>query len=65
VAALARLGSTAAPDGADVDTRLQGLLERVKDDEAARREFVDLLEMLGADDPRTPGYRRALASRLF
>jgi putative thioredoxin len=65
VAALARLGSTAAADGADVDTRLQGLLERVKDDEAARREFVDLLEMLGADDPRTPGYRRALASRLF
>lgn len=65
VAALARLGSTAAADGADVDTRLQGLLERVKDDEAARREFVDLLEMLGPDDPRTPGYRRALASRLF
>jgi putative thioredoxin len=65
VAALARLGSTAAADGADVDARLQGLLERVKDDEAARREFVDLLEMLGPDDPRTPGYRRALASRLF
>jgi putative thioredoxin len=64
VAALARLGSSGA-DGDDVDGRLQGLLDRVKDDEAARREFVDLLEMLGADDPRTPQYRRALASRLY
>ena len=62
VAALARLGE--AGDG-DVDTRLAALLDRVKDDEGARREFVDLLEMLGADDPRTPGYRRALASRLY
>jgi len=62
VAALARLGEA---DEGDVDVRLTGLLDRVKDDEAARREFVDLLEMLGADDPRTPQYRRALASRLF
>lgn len=66
VAALARLGNDGGAGGtADVDARLQGLLERVKDDESARREFVDLLEMLGHDDPRTPGYRRALASRLY
>ena len=67
VAALARLGTTgtAASDGPDLDARLEQLLERVKDDEVARREFVDLLEMLGADDPRTPRYRRALASRLY
>jgi len=62
VAALARLGE--AKEG-DVDSRLQGLLDRVKDDEDARREYVDLLEMLGVDDPRTPQYRRALASRLY
>jgi putative thioredoxin len=65
VAALARLGQVEDSEGAGVDARLQDLLGRVKDDEAARREFVDLLEMLGADDPRTPGYRRALASRLY
>lgn len=66
VAALARLGSDgdAGGDG-EVDARLEALLERVKDDEDARREFVDLLEMLGSDDPRTPRYRKALASRLF
>ena len=62
VAALARLGDG---DGTDVAKRLDSLLERVRDDEDARREYVDLLEMLGADDPRTPQYRRALASRLF
>ena len=66
VAARARLGENGDADGdGQVDARLEALLERVKDDEAARREFVDLLEMLGSDDPRTPRYRRALASRLF
>jgi putative thioredoxin len=65
VAALARLGGDGAPAADDLDARLQGLLDRVKDDEAARREYVDLLEMMGADDPRTPQYRRALASRLY
>lgn len=62
VAALARVGDAA---GDDVTGRLDGLLERVKEDEEARREYVDLLEMLGSDDPRTPQYRRALASRLY
>ena len=65
VAALARLGADGAAAAEGLDARLQSLLERVKDDEAARREYVDLLEMLGPDDPRTPRYRRALASRLY
>jgi putative thioredoxin len=62
VAALARVGDAA---GDDVTGRLESLLDRVKDDEEARREYVDLLEMLGSDDPRTPQFRRALASRLY
>ena len=37
----------------------------MRDDDAARQEFVDLLEAMGADDPRTNEYRRALAARLF
>jgi putative thioredoxin len=37
----------------------------VKDDEEARQEFVDLLETLGADDPRVARYRKALAATLF
>ncbi len=49
----------------DVGVLLDGLLGRVKDDPDARQEFLDLLETLGPDDPRTVGYRKALASRLF
>ena len=52
-------------DGVDVEAVLDGLLDRVRDDEAARQEFLDLLETLGPEDPRTTGYRKALAARLF
>ena len=62
VAALARTGDDAL---ADVEARLDSLLERVKDDEASRQEYLDLLELLGPEDPRTAGYRKALTSRLF
>ena len=66
VAAMARIGADAASvvdDGAEA--KLDALLEQLKDDEEARREFLDLLELLGPDDPRTARYRRAMASRLF
>ena len=46
-------------------SKLDELLERVRDDDAARQEFVDLLETMGNSDPRTNEYRRALAARLF
>jgi len=67
VAAIARLGTEVAltQDGASLEQRLDALLERVKADEGARQEFVDLLETMGPDDPRTAQYRRALTSRLF
>jgi len=48
-----------------VEDTLDGLLDRVKDDEEARQEYLDLLELLGPDDPRTGDYRRKLSSRLF
>ena len=66
VAALARVGPEATTNGSgDVEARLQALLDQVKHDQAARQEFVDLLEVLGPEDPRTLTYRRALASRLY
>ena len=46
-------------------SRLAGLLPRVKNDEDARQEFVDLLELLGADDPRTADWRKKLTAQLF
>jgi putative thioredoxin len=49
----------------EIEAKLNELLDRVRDDDDARQEFVDLLEALGAEDPRTNEYRRALAARLF
>jgi putative thioredoxin len=63
VAALARTGDVLAGD--DVDTKLAALLDRVKEDDEARQQFVDLLELLGPDDPRTASYRRQLTARLY
>ena len=68
IAAQARLGSevdevAGSTDG--VEAKLDALLERVRDDDTARQEFVDLLEILGPDDPRTAAYRKALTARLF
>jgi len=64
VAARARTGEVAV-DTDDVGARLDMLLERVKGDDEARQEYVDLLELLGPDDPRTAAYRKALSQRLF
>lgn len=66
VAAEARLAASQVDVPAEgVDALLDSLLERVKDDEAARQEYLDLLETLPAGDPRAGTYRRALASRIF
>ncbi len=69
IAAQARLGDEAgaasAAGNGDIAGKLDALLERVRTDEAARQEFLDLLEILGPDDPRTAGYRKALTARLF
>jgi putative thioredoxin len=62
VAARARIGER--PDD-DFDEKLAALLDRVKEDEAARQEYLDILELMGPTDPRTSDYRRQLTSRLF
>ena len=64
IAAMARTGSGAADNG-DVEARLDDLLGRVKADPDARQEFVDLLEIMGSDDPRTSVYRRRLTTHLY
>jgi putative thioredoxin len=62
VAAAARLAERPADD---YDDRLTTLLDKVKGDEGARQEYLDILELMGPDDPRTGQYRRQLTSRLF
>ena len=61
-AAAARL-SMRPPD--DYDHQLESLLPRVKGDDEARQQFVDILELMGADDPRTAAWRKKLTAHLF
>ncbi|MCY3575947.1 MAG: thioredoxin [bacterium] len=63
VAALARTGS--GEGNGDIEARLEDLLGRVKADPDARQEFVDLLEIMGTDDPRTSIYRRRLTAQIY
>ncbi|MEM7094698.1 MAG: tetratricopeptide repeat protein [Actinomycetota bacterium] len=55
----------ATPPHDEFDEKLTALLDRVKTDEDARQEFVDLLEVMGPADPRTAEYRKQLSMRLF
>ena len=61
VAAKARLGVVTD----DHDATLTDLLEKVKGDDDARQQYVDILELMGPDDPRTAKYRKLLTQRLF
>ncbi|HYD10745.1 MAG TPA: thioredoxin [Acidimicrobiales bacterium] len=63
VAALARVGGSVPVD--DIDSQLSSLLPRVKSDDDARQQFVDLLEVLGPEDPRTSQWRKKLTAALF
>ena len=67
IAALARTGAGGdeAPQADEMDETLTALLDRVKTDDEARQEFVDLLEVMGPEDPRTAEYRKQLSMRLF
>ncbi len=49
----------------DIDATLTSLLPTVKLNDDDRQKFVDLLEVLGPDDPRTPEWRRKLSTALF
>lgn len=63
IAAQARAANPDVP--ADVETKLDGLLGRVKGDDDAKQEFLDLLELMGPTDPRTAEYRKKLTAQLF
>lgn len=62
IAAMARTGVDEAH--ANVQ-RLAELLPLVKADDAARQEFVDLLEVMGPENPATAEWRKKLSTALF
>ncbi|MEY3342004.1 MAG: hypothetical protein RL413_83 [Actinomycetota bacterium] len=49
----------------DYDHQLNVLIDKVKGDDDARQQFVDILELMGPDDPRTAQWRKKLTARLF
>lgn len=49
----------------DFDHQLSELIDRVKGDDDARQQFVDILELMGPDDPRTAQWRKRLTARLY
>ena len=49
----------------DIDSRLNELLAQAKEDDEARQAFIDLLEVLGSDNPKATEWRRKLASALY
>ncbi len=49
----------------DIDSRLNELLSLAKEDDEARQAFIDLLEVLGPDNPKATEWRRKLASALY
>ena len=61
---LLALTRTGVPAG-DIESQLAELLTNVKASDEARQKFVDLLEVMGGDDPRTAGWRRRLSAALF
>ncbi len=66
--ALARVqdsGDAPAGGAPGIEAELAELLAAVKGDEDARQRFVDLLEVLGPDDPRTSAWRKRLSTALF
>jgi len=68
VAALVRTGAPALDaggNGEEITAKLDALLDQVRADDEARQEYVDLLEVLGPDDPRTADYRKRLTRQLF
>jgi putative thioredoxin len=62
--ALARLGDEVAADDRAITARLDSLLERVKADAEAKREYLDLLELMRSEDKKAE-YRKLLTARLF
>ncbi len=60
--AIARTGDV---ETEEILEKLESLLSIVKEDETARQQFVDLLDVLGPDSPEANAYRRKLASKLF
>ena len=65
VAAAARVSTQPNLVTDDYDAQLAEMLDNVKNDDDVRQQFVDILELMGPNDPRTAAYRKQLTARLY
>lgn len=65
VAAAARVSTQPNLVTDDYDAQLTDMLDKVKVDDEVRQHFIDILELMGPDDPRTAAYRKQLTARLY
>ncbi|HEY7628320.1 MAG TPA: tetratricopeptide repeat protein [Ilumatobacteraceae bacterium] len=65
VAAAARVSTQPNLVTDDYDAQLTEMLDKVKGDDEVRQQFIDILELMGPDDPRTAAYRKQLTARLY
>ena len=49
----------------DFGKQLDDLLVRVKTDEEAKQQYLEILQTMGPNDPRTGDYRKKLTTKLF
>ena len=62
--AIAAARSAFIPDD-DYDKQLTALLLSVKTDDQAKQQYLDTLQKMGPNDPRTSDYRKKLTAQLF
>jgi putative thioredoxin len=61
---IAAARSAFVPDD-EYDKQLTALLLSVKTDDQAKQQYLDTLQKMGPNDPRTSGYRKKLTAQLF
>jgi len=64
IAAFVRTGGVYGSEQ-QIEDRLTVLIDSVKGNDEVRQEFIDLLELLGLEDPRSIHWRKQLTSRLY
>ncbi len=65
VQAMIRTGATGFDSEEELEAKLAELLTRVKGNDEVRQEFIDMLEVMGPDNPLTSEWRKKLSTALF
>lgn len=65
IIAVLKLGGSEVLQNQNLESQLDDLLAKVKHDPVARQQYLDILDAIGPENPKTSYYRRQLTSQLF